>query len=98
MTKSPDGTTTTSGQSLQSLNISPGSGLFPWATTASVGGAGGGLDAAGGVTVNPRWASARGLATATSAVRSTRNNRCRFMLSLPTRTHPGEASPDPLVD
>jgi hypothetical protein len=100
MTKSPGGTTTSSGQSLQSLKISPGSGLAPFcATTASGADAGRstgpepGRDA-GGLMVNPRCAFTRGPATAAATARKVRNNSREFMVSFPSSPQPNALSTD----
>ena len=90
MTKSPDGTTTSSGQSAQSLKISPGSGLVALCALPSgagrccaTGGAGGAWAGAPGEgrgsTVRPRCALACGPAAAQSVVSNIRNNRRNFM-------------------
>ncbi len=100
MTKSPVGTTTSSGQSWQSLKISPGSGVFPRATAVSGAGAGRSIGAAAGgepgvgLMVSPRCACAGGLATAAATARKIRNNRREFMMSFPRNRQPNELSSD----
>src|SRR5664279_1276573 len=80
MTKSPAGTTTSSGQSRQSLKISPGSTPVSFCATTIFEGDGA---SAGGLADSPRWAFAPVPATAVRTVRQITNNRPDFMLLFP---------------
>ena len=85
ITKSPDGTTTSSGQSEQSRKVSPGSrAASRCATTASDGDAGRSAD---GPVLSPRCAFATVAANPTRAVREITDNRRNFMSLFPRRPH-----------